>query len=98
MARQNYWQDRRESFNDSRRLGEVHLWMHCGRIYVSAPADEDFMLGASQLGGRFRPRSGGVWTFPFYARKGVEALISRTFGRGAILSEMPEIRRTREDE
>jgi hypothetical protein len=66
------------------------VWVDRNRYWISAPANDEFMEAAPQLGGRFRPRSGNAWSFPLYSRGPVNELINRIYGTEAIEYGIPQ--------
>lgn len=84
-----HWAQRRSVLKSSQDRGEVRVWTERGRLHVSCSRNEDFRKGAESLGGRYRPRSGGAWSFPLYSRPHVFALIDKVFGPTAVKVGFP---------
>jgi hypothetical protein len=84
-----YWRSRREALRLAKEAGEVRVWVQGDRYWVSAPANDEFMEQARQLGGKFRPRSGNAWVFPIHMRGPVNHLLNRIYGPDVIEYGMP---------
>lgn len=54
------------------------------RLHVTCPYNEDFNAGARQLLGKWRSRSGGVWTFDNRSFDLVVALCNKIYGKAQV--------------